>query len=228
MKSLKLMKKTSEFALYSLKDRKLLNDKLIEETQWPAPRLVFEFKPGSPKDGYVKAAVSKKYSVRVMYYAAKKDIKLPKVRPTASLALVPARDFKEFSRLNKTTLFREYIRPLRPYLRADFVKECAKFAEGPLRKCRNMVLTRDGRTVGIASTLKARAKGKPGNLVAWIWLDGKLSKTERDGGRLLIAQWLRSHASGLFGTAEHIQSRKTQKFYSALGFRPMRYIVEKM
>jgi hypothetical protein len=41
-----------------------------------------------------------------------------------------------------------------------------------------------------------------------------------------VAKWLRGHSTPLLGTSEHGASKKTQKFFSSLGFEPSRFIVD--
>ena len=229
MKNVKLINKDASSALYAIKDYKQFGAKLLKEIGWPVgPRYqAFEFKPFAPRQGYLNPAVPSGCSLRVAYYAKPGQIKVPAgFKPAPGLELVPSKNFPEFRKLNQTSLYREYINPLKRYLSPAFIKSCEDFIAGNLKKCRNMLIRHDGRTVGIASTFRGKVKGKPGTFVAWIWIDSKLPKAVRESARHLVAKWLRGHSTPLLCTAEHGASKKTQKFFSSLGFEPSRFIVD--
>lgn len=229
MKNVKLVSKDAGSAVYSIKDHKQFGSKLLKELGWPAgPKYqAFEFKPFAPRQGYLNPAVPAGCSLRVAYYAKPGQIKVPAgFKPAPGLELVPSKNFPEFKKLNKTSIYREYLNPLKRYISPAFIKSCDEFIDVDLKKCRNMLLKHDGRTVGVASTLRSKVKGKPGTLVAWIWIDPKLPKAVRESARHLVAKWLRGHSTPLLGTSEHGASKKTQKFFSSLGFEPARFIVD--
>lgn len=228
MKNVKLVNKDASSAQYSIKDHKQFGAKLLKEIGWPVGTKyqAFEFKPFAPRLGYLNPAVPSGRSLRVAYYAKPGQIKVPAgFKPVPGLELVPSKNFPEFKKLTKTSIHREYINPLKRYVSPAFIKICDDFIDDDLKKCRNMLLKHDDRTAGIASTFRGKVKGKPGTLVAWIWIDSKLPKAVRESARHLMAQWLRGHSTPLLGTVEHGASKKTQKFFSSLGFEPSRFIV---
>ena len=231
MKNVKLVSRDKDSAVYRIKDYKQFGPKLLNEIGWTeGPKYqAFEFKAFAPRQGYLNPVVPAGCSLRVAYYARPGQIKVPAgFKPLPGLELVPAKNFPEFRELNRTSLYREYIKPYKSRLSRAFIKLCDDFIDGDLKKCRNMVIKLKGRTVGIASTAKGKAKGKPGMFIPWIWIDPKLPKAVRENARHLVAKWLRGHSTPLLYTAEHGFSKKTQKFFSSLGFKPERYIVDSL
>lgn len=232
MEKARFIKKHGKAVFYRLSDHKDFCDGLISRTDWPADaeRLVFEFDPFSPKGGYLDPRIdAKKYSLRIAYYANKKDIKIPATfKPDPDMRLVPPRRFSDFKELSKRTLEEFYVRPIRKYISRGFLKASAHFTENILKKCRNAVLFRKGKTIGLVSTFSGNVKEKPGTFVAWVWVDPKVPAKVRRSAELMMAKWIVGRSRGRLGTGEHAKSRKTQKFFSALGFRPERYIVEPM
>lgn len=231
MQKFKFVKKNDVAAFYKLKDRKLFGDKLLAQIEWPAgvQRLVFDFAPCVPRGGYLNPPVSKKYSVRVASYAAKKDIKVPAgFKPVPGLELIPVESSPAFRKLVSEKFHSFYVRPIRKYVAKSFIKECDNFYAGNLKNCSNMMLTYKGRGIGVVSTMPSNVKGKPGTLVPWVFIYGKLPAPAAASVRPLIAQWLRKQTKGRIGTIEHAQSLKTQKFFSSIGFKPARYTVEPM
>lgn len=229
MKNVKLVSKDATSAVYSIKDHKQFGSKLLKELGWPAGPTyqAFEFKPFAPRQGYLNPSVPSGCSLRVAYYAKPGQIKVPAgFKPAPGLELILSKDFKEFQKLTKASLQREYIGPLKRSISPAFKKVYGHFINEDLKKCRNMLLKHDGRTAGVASTFRGKVKGKPGTLVAWIWIDSKLPKPVRESARHLVAKWLRGHSTPLLGTVEHGASKKTQKFFSSLGFEPSRFIVD--
>lgn len=227
----KFVKREADKVFYRLKDHKQLTAGLLKKLDWPADvkHVFFEFKPFAPKAGYLDPKVSKEHSVRVVYGGSRKDIKLPgNFKEKADMRLVSASSFPEFRKLAERAFARHYVRPIKTHLSKSFKKECDVFFDRKLKKCSNVLLTRNGRNVGLASTLDAGIKGKPGTLVAMIWIDETLPKAAREHGRLLLARWLRGHSKSRFAAIEHAKSRKTQVLFSSLGFKPMRFNVEKL
>jgi hypothetical protein len=208
----------------------MLTDKLMEAVDWPAgvKRAVLEFKPFMPKSGYLAPRISDKYSVRVMYYAVGKDIKLPvNFKAPTGLELVPATDLAAFRKLMKLGFQRDYVIPIKRYVTAEFMKRADEFLAKSLKKCRNMLLTWNGRNVGFVSTMEGKDAGKPGTLIAMLWIDPKLTPTLRKDAKAVISKWLKENARSRMVTGEHIKSVKSQKFFSSMGFKPGRYSVEK-
>lgn len=231
MKNIKVISKDKMAVVYGIGEHKAFGAKLLKEVGWPeGPQYqAFEFKPVAPRAGYLNPSVPKGYSLRVAYYAKPGQIKVPAgFKPVTGLELLPCKNFAEFKKLTETSLSREYLAPCKRYISKSFMKDCDEFIARKLKKCRNVVLTLEGRTVGIASTVPGKVKGKPGTFVAWVWIDAKLPKIAQDSARGLVAKWLRGHSTPLIGTSEHGVSKKTQKFFTSLGFTAQRYVVDRL
>lgn len=231
MKKIKLISKDAGAVVYGIGEHKAFGAKLVKEVEWPARvrSAAFQFKAVAPSEGYLNPAVPKGCAVRVVYYARPGQIKVPAAGKTVvGLELGPARSLAEFKKLTTDSIYREYINPYRRHISRSFVKVSDAFIARELKKCRNVVLRLDGRAVGIASTVRGKVKGKPGTHVAWVWIDSGLPKAERDGARHLVARWLRGHSTPVLATAEHGVSKKTQKFFTALGFKAERYVVDRL
>lgn len=230
MKNTKFVKEESGLAFYKLADHGSLTDKMIKTLEWPAgiKRMIFDFKPLSPKSGYLAPKISGKYSVRVMYYAAGKDVKVPAgFKAPEGMAVAPAKDFTAFKKLMRLAFRRDYVRPIKSYITADFMKRSDEFFANSLKKCRNLLLAWNGRNVGLISTMAYKDGGKPGTLIAQLWVDPKLTLALRRGAEGLIAKWLRENVRSRMVSGEHAKSVKSQKFFSSMGFKAGRYSVEK-
>ncbi|KAF0124885.1 MAG: hypothetical protein FD189_2150 [Elusimicrobia bacterium] len=229
MQKAKLVKREKGLAFYKIAGHAALTDKLIESLDWPAniKRLVFDFKPVAPSSGFLSPKISNKYSARIMYLASKGDIKLPAgARNVGGLRLVPAKDLRIF-RKGMERAFMEYVRPIKSYVTPEFMKRSDEFMEKQLKRCRNLWLEKDGRNVGLVSILAYREGGRPGTLVAQIWIDPKLPPALRRDAKAVISGWLRKNVKSRMITGEHAKSVKSQKFFSSMGFKAGRCSVER-
>ncbi|MDQ7774138.1 MAG: hypothetical protein RDU13_11540 [Elusimicrobiales bacterium] len=230
MEKVKFIKKENGRAFYKLADHKVLTDKLIESLDWPAniKVLVFDFKPFAPKAGWISPKVSDKYPVRVIYYASGRDLP-PSTgsKRQDGLELVPVKDLGAFRNVMESVLKKEYIRPIKRYVTAEFMKSSNEFMAKQLKKCRNLWLKKDGRNIGFLSTMSYKYGGKPGTLLAQIWIDAKLSPTLRRDAKAMVFRWLKKNIKNRMATGEHAKSVETQKFFASMGFKAGRYGVER-
>lgn len=230
MGKVKFIKKENGRAFYKLSDHKVLTDKFIESMDWPVniKVLVFDFKPFAPKAGWISPKVSDKYPVRVIYYASSKDLPpLPGSGRQDGLELVPVKDLGAFRKVMGSVLKNEYVRPIKRYITAEFMKSSNEFMAKQLKKCRNLWLKKDGRNIGFLSTMSYKYGGKPVTLVAQVWIDAKLSPALRRDAKAMISGWLKKNIKNRMVTGEHAKSVKTQKFFTSMGFKAGRYGVER-
>lgn len=232
MEKAKYVKTVEGFAFYKLRDAKDLDRKLIRDAlaESGAKHLVFDFKAFAPKKGYIDIKMDKGLSLRLGYYAARKDIRVPagfKPKPGLELMKVSAKDFPAFRKFSDSMLEKHYRGPIKEHISREFTRSSKKFSATRLKDCDNAFLTWNGARAGLVSSIDWKLQGsKLGTLVGWAFIDPKLSPALRENAKQLMVKWLLANGRGRFGSAEHAKSHWTQKFFSSIGFKPQRYIVE--
>lgn len=234
MKNAEYVKTVKDVGCFRLKDSKSFSRELIREAfaACDAKSLVFDLKPFAPRKGYIDMKMDKGLSLRLGYYAARKDIRIPsgyKAMPGLELREVTGKDFPEFRKYTDRMIELHYRRPIKDHISRQFTKSCRDFSSKVLRKCDNARLFVNGEQGGAVSCIDWKLQGgRLGTLVAWVYIDSKLPAKVRESAKWLMTKWLLAHGRGRFGSAEHAKSHATQKFFNSIGFRPERFIVERI
>lgn len=214
--------------MYSLPSLKLLNEKLVDEINWPddTPLLIFRIaKENIVKGKPIEDMVSlKKYVCRTSYIFDRSG--LPKGRTDGRhycLKLAPFKSLAEYKAVSRKTNEKYFLKPFKKYLTPAYTAEYENYIKDDLPKTKGISVTKDGEMVAMLSLLKVKAKKpySPLHWITWIWVDGGQPKEVRQIIHTMLRGWLRRNSSKYLGAAIHAANLKSQYWFIRSGGRPV-------
>ncbi len=216
--------------LYKINDVSGLNNKLIESVDWPEniPMLGFEFKPVAVDKKPFRVKLSSKYSISVTYCSKGKGLK--NIGKSVSQAGIDIRTPKSFSELKRVCklIADDYYVIGGKYVTNNFKKGSKDFVVNNLKKTRSIIITKNREYVGLFSIFGIKGlSGEKHDLMAWHNLISGLSTAERNSAYYQAAKWMKKTTDKKVFVYVHNFDSASRQFFTGLGFRPYRVIIER-
>ena len=232
MKFLQKMIHNDRIVMYNAGDFSNVTDELVAAVNWPkgVDMLSFSFEPFAPAGGAVKHGLKNNYVIRYMFSARSSAI-TPTGKPLKDSPIVARapKNAAEAVAVTRATLCRDSATQRRQKGPA-YAKELNMYL-GNVRsgKVRSVLLSKNGRNVGIASLIDGvRLDGKKNSTFTWLWLDKRLPKAELADARYKATKWVKDAALDYVSAANFDYDKESQRWDSRLGLKPYRiYFAQK-
>ena len=217
---------------YSLPSIGGVTDAVLDSLPWAADvsRVSMIFTE-QVRDEYetVKRNISGKYSTRLVYYAAKRDLEAPE--PVVGGEAIEKKLVTDISKIRK--LYLDSVKKVfsgewPDRISADRLKFSEKVAKERLTLRKSICLARNKEVVGVGTfvSLTDFLRG-PVDCFNWVWLDKSLTSAERIKAKIIIVAWLKETAGELLNGYIDSFNWRSQRFARGIGFKPECLIIEK-
>ena len=215
----RLIQKEKGKITYQMPDFAQLNTSAIDKLDWPKGIPVLWLKYDENLDdcyGELDKRISRKYIVRVIYSADKKDIHLKAGKePAGAIKVRKSLTAAELLALYLETHAKSFIAPWAGQLDSKYIDEVSSFIKEDLPVSKSLSFFKDKSPVGLVLLTEL---GSGAGLISWIWFAPSLSIAERRKAHNLFAAWLRNGKYPQIKSVVHSFNLRSNRFFIKMGF----------